>query len=126
MEKYEYREAVKADVKRYLEEEIDLSSYTDFDEAFDCILNCLWIADSVTGNGSGSYTFSTWKAEEYLCHNWDLLEEALDAFCDNPAKFLKSPEAADVTIRCYLLHEVLSEVLDELKAEGYLPSDWTE
>lgn len=35
----------------------------------------LWADDSVTGNGSGSYTFSTWKAEENLTHNWDLLEE---------------------------------------------------
>lgn len=40
----------------------------------------LWTADSVTGNGSGSYTFSTWKAEEYLAHNWDILTEALEEF----------------------------------------------
>lgn len=40
----------------------------------------LFACDSVTGNASGSYTFNTWTAEEYLCHNWELLGEALTEF----------------------------------------------
>ena len=34
--------------------------------------------DSVTGNASGSYTFSAWQAEENLCHNFELLTDALE------------------------------------------------
>ena len=76
----------------------------------------MFIDDSITGNASGSYTFSTWKAEENLCHNLDLLKEALQEF-GSDLNYLESPEACDVTIRCYLLGQVLQEVLDELEDE---------
>ena len=69
----------------------------------------------MTGNGSGSYTFNTWKAEENLCHNWDLLAEALDELGSKTDILKQGAEALDVTIRCYLLGQAIAEALDELE-----------
>ena len=120
MERYDYYEVVKNDIKEYIKEnDIDVTS-EDFDR--DGLCDHLWVDDSVTGNGSGSYTFSTWKAEENLCHNWDLLEEALEDFGETDVNILdKGAEWCDVTIRCYLLGQCLDEVIDEIKEEEAIP-----
>ena len=47
----------------------------------------------------------------------DLLKEAYDCFGD--VADLESPEACDVTIRCYLLGECLEEAYEELESEGF-------
>ena len=119
---YNYLEAVKRDVKRYLEEEapeIDRGDLFYGRYEFENKLNDeLWVNDSVTGNASGSYTFNTYKAEENLCHNLDELEEACSCFgCDLGETIKKGAEHCDVTIRCYLLGRAISEVLDELEEE---------
>jgi len=116
MEKYNYFEAVKEDVKAYIEEHDITVTEDNKDELRESLYDDLFISDSVTGNASGSYTFSTWQAEENLCHNLDLLKEALEEFGDD-CNILDSAESCDVTIRCYLLGQVISSVLDEL-AEG--------
>ena len=64
------------------------------------------VADSVTGNASGSYTFHAWQAEENICHNFDLLSEAIEEFGGKCDVLKDGAEACDVTIRCYLLSEV--------------------
>ncbi|MCM1222865.1 MAG: hypothetical protein NC548_51245 [Lachnospiraceae bacterium] len=75
----------------------------------------LWNNDSVTGNGSGSYTFNAWSAEENLCHNLDLLVQVFDEWgTDNGIHELDSPESCDVAIRCFLLSDAINEALDEL------------
>lgn len=76
----------------------------------------LFTEDSVTGNASGSYTFNTYEAEENICHNLDLLEEALEEF-GSGADYLitHGAEAADVTIRCYLLGECIAAALEEIE-----------
>lgn len=115
---YNYLEAVTDDVREYVENEIDLADWKgDRDGLEEKLNDDLWTVDSVTGNGSGSYTFSTWQAEENLAHNWDVLEEALAEFgCDeNPIE--KGAEWCDVTIRCYLLGQAIAAVLDELEEE---------
>lgn len=116
---YNYYEAVKNDVMEYINYEIDLNEWKGNREGLEEKLNeDLWTVDSVTGNGSGSYTFNAWKAEENLCHNLDLLEEALDEFGSDKGYLLEEgAEAADVTIRCYLLAPTIAEVLDELEDE---------
>ena len=38
----------------------------------------MWNADSVTGNASGSYTFSRARAKEYVLGSTDLLKEAYE------------------------------------------------
>ena len=111
MEKYDYLEAVKEDVREYIKNEIDLLKFEDKDELSEYLNDHLFIEDSVTGNASGSYTFNAWQAEENLCHNWDLLKEALEEL-DSPANILdKGPEMCDVIIRYYLLPQAISEVL---------------
>ena len=116
MEKYNYFEAVKEDVKQYIEDHDVKVTADNREELQESLYDEMFVSDSVTGNASGSYTFNTWQAEENLCHNLDLLKEACEEFgsdCD----ILESAESCDVTIRCYLLGQVLGEVLDELEEE---------
>lgn len=113
---YDYREAVKDDVLEYIREEIDFTEFDTLDELEQHLNDELWTVDSVTGNASGSYTFSTWEAEENICHNLDLLEEACDEFGTvDPLK--QGAEACDVTIRCYLLGQAIAEALEEIADE---------
>lgn len=118
MERYDYLEAVKADVLDYIRNEIDLTEWRGDRDGLEQQLNDdLWADDSVTGNASGSYTFNAWKAEEYLAHNWDLLAAAIDEFGGNTDVLRQGAESCDVTIRCYLLGQAISEVLDDLEEE---------
>lgn len=118
MERYDYLEAVTSDVKDYIKNEITMSDYSDRDELAEYLNDELWTVDSVTGNASGSYTFNTWTAEEYLCHNLDLLGEVLREFGGEPSYLAdKGAEACDVTIRCYLLGQAIEAALDELWEE---------
>ena len=116
MEKYDYRQAVKDDIKQYIEDHNIKVTTSTRDELQDELYDDLFVIDSVTGNASGSYTFSTWQAEENLCHNMDLLKEALEEF-GSDISILESAEQCDVTIRCYLLSEAISQALDELEEE---------
>ena len=119
MERYDYMKALQDDIRVYIgenytEKEI-ADQLLDLDAFQEKLNDELWVCDSVTGNASGSYTFSRWTAEEYLCHNLDLLEEAANEFgCD--IDILKNgAEYCDVTIRCYLLSQAISAVLEELE-----------
>lgn len=105
---YNYKENIKNDIIDYIKENFDSYDEINQDELYDD----LFIADSVTGNASGSYYCNAYKAEEALAHNLDLLKEACEEFCCVPD--LENPEACDVTIRCYLIGQVLSDVLKEL------------
>ena len=112
---YDYFEAVKADVSQWIEDnEYYCQDHRDSREDFEEWLNYeLWTADSVTGNGSGSYTFNRYEAGENLAGNFDLLAEAVEEFGGNMDVLKDGEEACDVTIRCYLLGRAISEVLDE-------------
>ena len=99
MKKYDYFQAVKEDVLNYIQEnEITITEENREDVEGQLNEDC-WMADSVTGNASGSYTFSTWQAEENLCHNWDLLAEALQEFGCDIDYIKRGAEACDVTMR---------------------------
>lgn len=117
MKKYDYREAVKADIREWLQEnrgmdELKADLCADGWNTFRTLYDELFCEDSITGNASGSYTFDRWTAEENLCHNFDLLDDAQRFYNNRPD--LRSPEACDVTIRCYLLNVCLYEVLEEI------------
>lgn len=118
MEKYNYLEQVTSDAKEAILENMEYWTFDDREELEEVAHDELWVDDSVTGNGSGSYFFSTWKAEEALCHNWDLLADALEEFGDNTDILRQGAEACDVTIRCYLLSQAIAAALDELEEEG--------
>lgn len=111
---YDYLTAVKEDVKEYIEENITLSDFADRDELEEKLNEECWVADSVTGNASGSYFFNTYKAEEALSHNLDLLAEAVEEFGGGVDVLKDGAEACDVTIRCYLLGQAIAEVLDNM------------
>ena len=87
----------------------------DFDDAWDEFYEDLFVDDSVTGNGSGSYWFNSKKAEESLGEFiWDedivwLLDEIGDSIAD---VIKQGPEGADVIIRCEMLGQVEGDVRD--------------
>jgi hypothetical protein len=127
MEKYNYYEAMKEDIKNYIAENYTAEELNEkmlgFDDFLEELNEDLWTVDSVTGNGSGSYTFSREKAKDYILsdsENVDLLREALKEFCvdgDTMAKKFLSEEWEyfDVTVRCYILGGVINDVLEDLK-----------
>lgn len=118
MENYNYYENVKEDAKNYI-----LENYTKEEISQSGMVNKLYdelfIADSVTGNASGSYTFSTWQAEENIAHNMDLLAEAVEDFGGTVGEAIeKGAEYCDVTIRCYMLGQVIGEAIEEAEEEA--------
>ena len=132
MEKYNYYEAVYNDTKEYMLDNIELSDYYDkednsFDlsELSDELNDRCWTADSVTGNASGSYTFNSWKAAEYLSHNWDLMEELTYDGLEPSERYRFDPEVWDVCIRCYLLPQVIADICKELEQE-VIPAEYGE
>ena len=116
MERYDYFSHVCEDVRNYISENEIKVNAENREEIEQQLNDDLFVDDSVTGNGSGSYFFNAWKAEEAIAHNWDLLAEAIDEFGGNTDVLRQGPEAADVTIRCYLLSQAISKVLDEIEA----------
>ena len=121
MKNYNYLEAMKDDILDYIREEIDFTEFETLEELEEKLNDDLWAVDSVTGNGSGSYTFSRAKAEEYVLDNLDLMKEAAEEFCDTE-RFMKWAfnedwESIDVSIRCYLLGQAISEALEEIEKD---------
>ena len=125
MKRYDYEEALKSDLRDWLKEFINIKGWSKSDcesdrnktDAYDTA----FIEDSVTGNASGSYTRFSWEAEENICHNLDLLGEAVNEFGDGFDVLEKGAEACDVTIRCYILGQVFDEVWEEVVDE--MPED---
>lgn len=122
---YDYRETVKNSVIDWLKEhrkEVE-ARHSQEDEADfeqwvtdECIMS-----DSVTGNASGSYLFSTWAAEDCLCHNLDLVVEAVKEYGggaeDVGRAIMQGAETCDVIIRCYVLYEVVGQAIEEFFEE---------
>lgn len=118
MERYNYLEAVTADVLNYINENNITVTTENREEVEQQLNDDLFVNDSVTGNASGSYTFNAWEAEENICHNMELLAEACEGFGSDAAKmFADGAEVCDVTIRCYLLGQAIAAALDEVETE---------
>lgn len=119
---YNYYEAIKEDVKSVLLDDATIwnQSRDDLEQQLN---DDLWIDDSVTGNGSSSYTFNREMAKEYVLDNTELMLEAFEAFGQVEEIGQKMAadewEFLDVTIRCHLLGPVIAEVLDEAEELGY-------
>ena len=115
---YNYLEELKSDVRNYIKEAAsDYMDCEDIDELRENLYDNLWDEDSVTGNGSGSYTFNREEAKKYVADNLDLMVDAYKEF-DSIEKLVNNLEDSDfetidVTIRCYLLSQALDEVLDD-------------
>lgn len=118
---YNYLEAIKEDVKEYIEENIDLSEFGDIEELKEKLNEDLWINDSVTGNASGSYTYNRAKAKKYVDDNKELVIEMSEEFgCKDQVMnwwYSNNYEAIDCSIRCYLLNQAIGEAIDDENIE---------
>ena len=117
---YNYLEAVKNDVLQYINDEVDLSEYDDRDDLEQQLNDDLWVEDSVTGNGSGSYTSDREKAKQYVLDSgFDGLEDMVSEFDIDAEELGRRLESSDwewfdVSLRCYWLGQAISEALDEV------------
>lgn len=119
---YDYHQAILEDVIEYIRDEVDASEYEDRDALEEALNDELWTVDSVTGNGSGSYTFDRAKAREYVTGNLDLVQEMASDFCIEDAELGKrfkddDWEWFDVSIRCNLLSWAIGYALDWLESD---------
>lgn len=91
-------------IEEYLFYEPQSEWITVFDDIF--------VDDSVTGNGSGSFTMSSVKAKKLVSELlWD--NEALAAIKEmGMLGWPTDPEQADVVARCAALYEMASELED--------------
>lgn len=115
---YNYLEEEKNDILQYLKDNDIKVTLDNREELEQQLYDDLFIEDTVTGNASGSYTFNTCEAQEYVSDNLDLLQEAIEEFGYDWEEFnplAKGFEWCDVTIRCYLLGQAISEALDEVE-----------
>ena len=128
---YDYRKAMTDDIKQYIDENVTIDDngytyngevYEDGQELYDALTDDLWVDDSVTGNGSGSYTMNREETKGYVVDNMELVSDVMNEFgieSDYVGKRLLEQdwEYFDVSIRCYLLGEILGEVLSEMGVE---------
>ena len=109
----DYLVEVESAAQDFLDENIEY--YDDFDDAFDA----MFCSDYVTGNGSGSYTFNSYKAQQNVKDaifdenivallDWNGIN-IFDTLRDNGA------ETLDVTIRCYILSDIYSIIEEYFK-----------
>lgn len=125
MTNYNYLETMVEDIKDYIRNNAELDRNDleyDREDLEQKLHDDLWTEDSVTGNASGSYTFNCYQAEIQVCDNMDLLNEMCREFGVEAEtigqKFLDEEwEWMDVSIRCYLLGQAISEALDEIEEE---------
>ena len=109
-----YIEDVKFDAMVAIKENFDYVS--NFEEMYDD----LFVDDSVTGNASGSYFFSSYKAEQAvsgIIFDNDVIEE-FKAYGYDGIPTEKGAETVDVIARCIALSYVygeLEEYYNELK-----------
>lgn len=120
MEMYSYTEAVRADVEAWIDENRETLDammkeygYEEYIELGEYVSSKCECDDGVTGNASGSYYCNAWKAEESLCHNWDLLIEAADNMGYENILH-NGPELCDMLIRCYLVPSIVQDVLEDM------------
>lgn len=116
---YNYLEAMKQDIKEYIEENINVTDYETKKDLEEYLNDTLWTEDSVTGNASGSYTFNRATAKKYVDENKDLVNDMMEEFdCkDKVANWWieDNYEAIDVSVRCYFLGQAISEVLEKIE-----------
>ena len=118
---YNYLDAMKEDVLTAIRENYTLSDYENREELEERLNEDLWIDDSVTGNASGSYTFNSARAAEYIQEDGEeYVQELISEFgldAETIANHLFDYEYWDVSIRCYLLGRAISAALDEIEDE---------
>lgn len=110
MSEYNYYDVVYQSIEEYIKDNVSAAEYSSPEELEEHIIGDLLANDDITGAASGSYTCDTYSAEEYLCHNWQLLQKAVDYFGaeGNPIA------NGDVLIRCYLVSVMAGKVIRDI------------
>lgn len=122
---YNYQEEMKNSVCEWIRDNMtakDIAEHGDVDGLREWLNDELWADDSVTGNGSGSYTMNRAQSKDNVVDNFPLLLEACREFCVDFKEFgekmySENWEWADVTIRCHLLWSAIDAALEELESE---------
>ena len=123
--RYDYREAVTACALSAIIDDgyITKDGHTVDDltreELENRVHDDLWIDDAVTGNASGSFYCSAWRAESAIAHNWELIG-VMSQDWDLQDVVKRGAECIDVMLRCYLLSGCISDALDRLEAENLI------
>lgn len=123
---YNYIDAMVEDINRIWMDgdQYRYGSWGDcdtFDQLIDQMYDDLFVDDSVTGNGSGSYTFNSYDAMEFIYGNEYLFNDAAADFCltdEAIAKHIFDYEWIDVLIRCSLLCQALQEWAERYDIES--------
>lgn len=118
MEHYNYYDAVKDDIIKAIcdDNELEPRENEDFYNYRERLEDALW-ASEVTGNGPYVYYYSDEEdAISAVMWNLDLCKETYLDFGieDNAVDFMSNIQAADVTIRCYVLPSAIDAAIDEL------------
>ena len=123
MSGYNYYANMRQDVRNAIEKGYNLDEWRGRRDELEEKLNEDLETDySVTGR---AYRCNSYKAMQAVMDNMDLLQDALYEFDTDDARIglnFKLGDWAyfDVTIRCYLLRAVISDVLDDIEATGQL------
>ena len=111
MEKYDYRYEIESDLHTYIYDNVDINDFDSVEELEEYLYEETWAEDSITGNGPYGYA-SEEECCEYVCHNFDILNEAIEeGFCE-PLTELNGKKI-DCIIRCYLLGECTARVAQD-------------
>ena len=118
MERYNYYDTVKDDVIKAIQEDTELEPREDEDRDNykERLEDTLW-ASEVTGNGPYAYYYSDEEdAISAVMWNLDLCKETYLDFGieDNAVDFMSNIQAADVTIRCYVLSSAIDAAIEGL------------
>lgn len=108
---------VRNDLKEFILDRWDEKGIKDLDR--EEVYDEAFTADSVTGNGSGSYFFNAWKAKESIFNmDEDLLRETISEFDIDMSEHWGDWEYLDVSVRCYALGQIdIDELLNEIREE---------
>lgn len=129
---YSYNDAVFDDIvsfvnKKFTEEEKCSIFYSS--DAHDLLYNILKNEDGVTGASRGSYTMDRSIAKSNLKGNEEMLYDAVLGVCADMvecpnAYICRSPEEfCDALIRCYLLPDMLDDVIRQYREGTDTPAE---
>ena len=116
---YNYLQEETKDIIDYIKNELTFTNRLNLlasgkQQATEELNEKLFNVDSVTGNGSGSYTFNTLQADRNLVGNWEILRTAIDELDPSFDAIHKGTEACDVLVRIYLLPTAIDDAITKL------------
>lgn len=112
---YDYKAAVKEDAVQAINDMMEYGDLThelpEGESVEDFLRDLLSEDDNVTGIKSGSYTLNQYEAEKNLCHNWNLVQLAIEEGFDITAQMY--PEMIDAQLRLFVLPNVIEDAIKE-------------